>query len=154
MHLEKKIEAVIKAALAAGLASLIEGVTVNVRTYWADDEDIDSREEAEVKMPLVFVMAHPSSRETTAMPQRTVPLDIAVATQCEDDLGRAHIGAIYSKVRHLVETTAWDFGALVQYGGIEIPSPGQATVDEATNRNLCTFSASLILCAESSEDHA
>ena len=152
MHLEKKIEAVLKAAFESGVAGLISGQTVTVRTYWADT--ITTRPDAEVSMPCVFIQAHPSSRETTAMPQRTIPVDIAVVTQCEDDLDRSDLGLIYSKVRHLIEATAWNFGALVQYGGIEIPSPGQATVDEATNRNLCTFSASLILCAESSEDHA
>ena len=154
MHLERKIETVLKAAIVAGVAGLIEGVAVSVRTYWSDADDIEDRDDAVLQMPCVFVQAHPSSRETLNMPQRSVPIDIAIATQCEDDLARANLGAIYSKVRHLIETTSFDLGELVQFGGIEMPSPGQATVDEATMRNLCTFTVNMILCAESSEDHA
>lgn len=152
MHLERKIETVLKAAFESGLSGLISGQTVTVRTYWADT--ITTRPDAEVSMPCVFIQAHPSSRETTQQPQRSIPVDIAVVTQCEDDLDRSDLGLIYSKVRHLVETTAWDFGNLTTYGGVEMPSPGQATVDEATMRNLCAFTVNVILCAESSEDHA
>jgi hypothetical protein len=152
MHLEKKVESVLKATIASGVSGLIAGQTVSVRTYWADT--ISTRPDAEISLPCIFIQAHPSSRETTQQPQRTVQVDIAVFTQCEDDLDRSDLGLVYSKVRHLVETTAWDFGALVQYGGLEIPSPGESTVDELNNRNLCAFSCNFILCAESSEAHA
>lgn len=152
MHLERKIEATLKATIAPAVASIIAGKTVSVRTFWSDT--LTTRTAAVVTMPCVFLQAHPSSRETMEMPQRTIPVDVAILTQCEDDLDRSELGTIYSKVRHLIETTAWDFGALTVYGGIEIPSPGEATIDEATMRNICAFTANIILCAESSEEHA
>jgi len=151
MHLERKVEATIKAALVAGLANLIEGVTVTVRTYW--DEDYSTREESVTAMPCVLIIAGPSSRPVLAEPQRVIPVDIQCATQSEDDLDRRHISAIYSRVRHLMETTEWDFGALTVYGGIEIPAPGSADMDEASSRWIASFAPQIHLCAESSEAH-
>lgn len=151
MHLEQKIERVIAAAMTTGMSGLISGVSVSVRTYW--DEQYSEATEAAVSMPVVFVVAYPSSRETLEDPQRVVPVDIMILTQSQDDYSRRQISAIYSKARHIMETTAFNFGALVQYGGATFDSPGDASTDDATMRNFCSFSASLHLCAESSESH-
>lgn len=151
MHLERKVEATIKAALVAGLANLINGASITVRTYW--DEDYSTRAASETIMPMVMIVASPSSRPVLLEPQRVINLDVSCITQSEDDLDRRNLSAIYSRVRHLMETTEWDFGAATVYGGIEIPSPGAPDVDEATSRFVVTFTCQIHLCAESSEAH-
>ena len=151
MHLERKIESTIKAALVAGVAGLITGKTITVRTYW--DEDYSTRAASETIMPMVMIVASPSSRPVLLEPQRVINLDVSCITQSEDDLDRRELSTIYSRVRHLMETTEWDFGAATVFGGIEIPSPGSSDVDEATSRFIVSCSCSLHLCAESSEAH-
>ncbi len=151
MHLERKVEATVKAALVAGLANLINGVSITVRTYW--DEDYSTRAASETIMPMVMIVASPSSRPVLLEPQRVINLDVSCITQSEDDLDRRNLSTIYSRVRHLMETTEWDFGALTVYGGIEIPAPGASDMDEATSRWIVSFSCTLHLCAQSSEAH-
>lgn len=152
MHLEQKIEKVIAAAMTAGMTGLISGVSVSVRTYW--DEQYSTKEAAAVTMPCVFIMASPSSRETLEDPERTVPVDVMILTQSQDDFSRRQISSIYSKARHLCETTEFNFGSLVQYGGATFDSPGESGTDDETKRNFCFFQMTLHLCAESSEAHA
>jgi hypothetical protein len=151
MHLERKVEATIKAALATAVSSLIAGKTVTVRTYW--DEDYSTRTEAEVAPPMVMIIASPSARPVLEEPQRMIQLDVSCITQCEDDRARRELSTLYSKVRHTIETTSFDFGSGVVYGGIEIASTGSADVDEASNRWIASFTAAIHLCAESSEAH-
>ena len=156
MGLEKDIDSTLAAQITTAVDGLItddegEDVDVTVRTFWAESAYTKGDKQEDVKYPMVLIASQPSSRDSGHMTQRVVPVDIECATYWADDIDRIDLQKLYAKVRHTIETTAFDFGVNIDYtaDSYEIPTPGAIEMADAVQR--AAFTVEFNVCASSYE---